>query len=84
MWTIDLARCTAQANGFIVNFSKRQQKGDLTAGCFCDSNGVIWQATLAPASTYISNEAQRMRLIYEAVDAYRMAARAAVDPFPPD
>lgn len=84
MWNIDLARRTAQANGFIVNFRERQMKGDLISDCFCDSNGVIWQATVAPASTYISNEAQRMRLIYEAVDAYRLAARAAVDPFPPD
>lgn len=84
MWDIDLGRRTARANGFVVKFDERLIHANLSADCFCDSNGTIWQAVVDPTSVYIGNEAQRLRMLYEAVDAYRLAARAAVDPFPPE
>ena len=82
MWDIDLGRHTARSNGFVVKFNERRIHADLSADCFCDSNGTIWKAVVDPTSVYIGNEAQRMRLTYEAVDAYQIAARAAIDPFP--
>ena len=83
-WTIDLPSRTAHCDGVTVRFTAMPAGTVDGSDCFQDSEGAQWRRKFAPNSARISDEAQRMRTLYESVDAYRNAARNAINPFPDD
>jgi len=84
MWEINLKLRTAKAGGVTVEFKPVPAGGRADGDCFRDSEGVLWRGKITPMSATISNEAQRMRALQDAVDAYSRATRKAIDPFPAD
>lgn len=81
-WAIDLTKLTAHCDGVIVRFAAVPADAATGSDCFQDSEGAHWRGKFAPNSVLSSDDAQRMRTLYESVDAYRNAARKAIDPFP--
>ncbi len=83
-WDIDLKARTAERDGVVVHFNPVQAGGRVESDCFRDQDGVSWRGKFTPASVTITNEALRMRTLFEAVGAYGKAARRGPDPFPAD
>ena len=81
-WTIDLGTRTATANGVIIKFRELPANAHLDRSCFVDREDVTWRGAFTAASSYLSDEAQRMRTLFEGVDEYRRVACRAPDPFP--
>jgi len=83
-WSIQLAKRTASADGHVVEFRPIPDGGHVDQSCFRDPEGVLWRGRFATTSVYLRDEAQRLRTLCEAVDAYRRVACSGPDPFPPD